>query len=355
MAPSPIRVLIVDDMRASCEILRLAMQHAGGFEVVGVAGDGLEAQRLAKSMMPDLITMDVEMPHANGIEAIRGIMSSVPTPIVVVSSHLNNAAMNVTFDALDAGALDVVQKPTLGIFADGSGELDRLVEKLRAMAEVKVIKRRGRPSKAPPPSAPMRPGNAVAPIELVAIGSSAGGPQALARIVEKLPADYPWPIIVTQHMVEGFIVGAAQWLKAHGKMNVKVAEQGEPLRGGSVYFAPDRAHLRLGRSPAGALIARIDRDGPIGGFQPSVSAMLHSVAETCGQRALGGILTGMGHDGDDGLLAMFRRGAITFAQDENTSMIFGMPKSAIDAGGVRHTLALEKIAPFMLRPSLGGK
>jgi two-component system, chemotaxis family, protein-glutamate methylesterase/glutaminase len=344
-----IRVLVVDDVRASRELLQLLLEQDGGFEVIGWAADGIEAVIQAAALKPDLITMDIAMPRANGVEAIANIMSTLPVAIVVVSSHVQNPAMNVTFEALGAGALDVVQKPEISMLDTDSRERQHLLSTLRAMAEVKVIKRRRRVVPVEPTVVAAT--KAGREIELVAIGASAGGPQALEHILRLLPATYPWPIIVTQHMVVGFMAGATHWLNSRCHLTVKLAVAEEPLRAGVVYFAPDHSHLRLARTSKGSLIVKLDYGTPIGGFMPSINRMLLGVAEVCGQAAVGGVLTGMGSDGSEGLLAMSKRGAITFAQDRPSSLIFSMPKAAIDAGAAKHTLALANIAQFLSHPT----
>ena len=290
---------------------------------------------------------DIARASGVSIKAIRQIMSNTPVPIVVVSSYVNHLAMNVTFDALHAGALDVVQKPELVTLTKDARACERFIETLRAMASVKVIKHRARRAAAPVIRIHPR---RIRDLELVAIGASAGGPLALATILGALPADFSLPVVITQHMIKGFIVGATQWLDALCQLTVKVATHGQPLHAGAVYFAPDDGHLRISRAPDNTLVAQIGDDAAIGGFRPSITALLESAARTCGARAVGGILTGMGHDGDQGLLAMRQAGALTFAQDKNSSMIFGMPKAAIDAGAARHTLALDKIAAFLCNP-----
>lgn len=344
-----IRVLIVDDVRASRELLQILLEQDGGFDVVGWAADGIEAVIQAANLKPDLVTMDIAMPRANGVEAIADIMSTLPVAIVVVSSHVQNPEMNVTFDALQAGALEVVEKPGIAMLDTDSHERQRLLSTLRAMAEVKVIKRKRR--LVPVTPTVVTTGKSSRKLELVAIGASAGGPQALESILRQLPADYPWPVVITQHMVVGFMAGATHWLNSRCAVTVKLAVDGEPLRGGSVYFAPDDSHLTVSRSSKGGLAVKLDRGKPVGGFMPSISVMLHGVAAVCGQYAVGGVLTGMGSDGSAGLLAMSKQGAITFAQDRASSLIYSMPKAAIDAGAAGHTLALADIAKFLSQPA----
>ena len=227
-----LRVLIADDMQSSYQLLDAILNQAGGFDVVGWAKDGKEVVSLTAELRPDIVTMDVDMPKQSGLEAIREIMSSTPTPILVVSSHASNVKMNLTFNALHEGALDVLEKPPA--FNDPSfpSYVDTLTMKLLALSEVKLVKRRAATKSTlsrPPATHTSKP-----EIELVALGTSAGGPQALSIILSQLPKTFPHPIVVVQHIVGGFIAGMVDWLEMQSAIHIKVAEHSESLLPGIV-------------------------------------------------------------------------------------------------------------------------
>jgi two-component system, chemotaxis family, protein-glutamate methylesterase/glutaminase len=343
-----IRVLIVDDSPLARELLRDFLESEDDMEVVGEAGNGLMAVELAGELMPDVITMDLEMPVMHGFEAIEAIMCRRAIPILVVSSVAN--AQNA-LEAVGRGALEVLNKPSFL-----PEEAAQFVAKVRLLAGISVITRL-RPRKTPPPpvgrGAPQPSPGAAPPAvpsqagyaHVFAIASSTGGPQALAQILPALPADYPCPVVIAQHIADGFAAGMAAWLASICKLPVRLAADGESLAGGVIYIAPSERHMAITPTRRVALLER----GPLDIFHPSCDVLLTSVADVFGRQAIGIILTGMSSDGAKGLARIRHQGGVTLAQDEATSVIYGMNRVAIEAGSAQHVLPVEAIAEAMVR------
>lgn len=324
----PIRVLVADDSELFRELLARVIGSDPGFEVVAVAADGNEAAAHARGLKPDVITMDLNMPDADGFSGIARIMADTPTPILVLTA---NRVETVGFRALSLGALDLLEKPQATTDLDEYGRLLR--SRLRLLAGVKVI-RHVRGLRERVASAPRRAGRA----ELVAIGASLGGPRALAALLRGLPPGFGAPIAVVQHIADGFTEGLASWLAAETHHDVHEARDGEPLAPGVVLLAPTGKHLVLGEG-----VARLSDAPPVDTFKPSVTPLLLSASRAYGRRACGVILTGMGRDGAEGLKAIKDAGGTTLAQDEATSAVFGMPRAAIELGAVDRVLPLDEI------------
>ena len=281
-----IRVLVVDDSPTARLLITKTLESDAGIRVVGTAEDGNEAVRFAKALRPDLITMDVRMPRLNGLMATEQIMAGSPTPILIVSSSVDAPDLQITFRALQAGALDVIEKPK-ALTAEGFDAMrDRLVDRVKAMAEIRVVGRR-----APAGGFPV-----IAPssrrYHLITIGASTGGPQLLEQILRGLPDKFPAPILLVQHMTPGFTAGFVRWLKQDCRVQVKLADDGEPLLPGSVYVAPDGKHLRVAANWKAGLGLE-----PAGLFRPSIDVLFESAATVVGSSAVGLLLTGMGSDG----------------------------------------------------------
>ncbi len=350
-----IRLLIVDDSVTYQRLLAKALEGESDFEIVGSAATGVEAVRMAEALRPTLITMDIQMPDMDGLAATEQIMTQCPTRIVIVSSEVGSPDQKVTFDALQAGALEVLPKPKVTDAAGFARYRSELVSTLRAMASVQVLRRRRggsgiylRPS--PPPDLPpvetlprhsptsLVPGvgTGVNVVQLgrryrfVAIGASTGGPQVIAQLLAGLPADLAFPLALVQHMSPGFTVGFTRWLQGETKLKVKLAEEGESPAPGTVYVGPDRQHLRLGRD--WKLHLSTDHEGYP--FHPSVDVLFQSVAVAAGRGGIGLLLTGMGTDGAKGLAEMHRAGAWTLAQDGDSCVVNGMPSAAAKLGAV---------------------
>jgi two-component system chemotaxis response regulator CheB len=288
--------------------------------------------------------MDLHMPRLDGLEATREIMIATPTPIVIVTGSLRARDVEASMEILKCGALDVLLKPPNPGSAEFPAAARRLIAAVKAMASVKVV-RHWRPSPragaASPAVAAVAPGEARA--RVVAIATSTGGPAALQRLLSDLPDAYPLPILVVQHITPGFTAGLAAWLGGACRMRVKVAQQGEPLVPHTVYLAPDDVHLGT-TYKSGKGFAALNPALPIGGFRPSGNHLFESVARDYGSAALALILTGMGDDGVTGLRAIRSAGGQVIAQDEKTSIVFGMPGAAVAAGLAPIVLPLELIA-----------
>ncbi|GAB0057170.1 Two-component system, chemotaxis family, protein-glutamate methylesterase/glutaminase [Candidatus Magnetaquicoccaceae bacterium FCR-1] len=335
-----IRVVIADDSMMARQILRQILEDAGGIEVVGEATNGRQAVELVRALQPDLVSMDLEMPVMGGLGAIEEIMCAKAVPILVVSSA---AGAREALEATMLGALEVIEKPGL------VGESATLfVDKVRLLAGVSVVTRLKSKNFSPrPPVVPLSH-DACHPFvypRLFAIASSTGGPQALARILAALPSDFACPVLIAQHISDGFAGGLVEWLSTVTRLPVHLAEDGDSLRAGVVHISPSEMHLTVTPQRRLALIKRVDSDI----YRPSCDRLLASTAEVFGSRAVGIILTGMGSDGAAGMLNIHRRGGVTLAQDEATSLIYGMNQVAILAGAVQRIVPLDLIAPEMVR------
>lgn len=336
-----IRVLIAEDSEVIAFLLTAIIQTAPDLEVIGRAKTGQEAIDMAEALNPDLITMDIRMPIMDGLTAIAQIMASKPKPIVVISSNVDDE-LQISFTAIDHGALAVLEKPCGFNDPEFESIQNQIVNTIRAMAEVKLVKRRI-PPQIDAYFAPARPTH----YELVVIGCSTGGPQALKQILSALPEDFPLPIVVAQHISTGFVEGMANWLNDCTPLTVKTASVNESLLKGTVYLAPDNCHCMVNKTVSGYEVD-LSRTDMINGFRPSVTALFNSAATMCPKQTIGIILSGMGNDGADGMLAMFEQKCLTIAQDQASSIVFGMPAAAIALNAVSRTLPLEEIAPFLM-------
>jgi two-component system, chemotaxis family, protein-glutamate methylesterase/glutaminase len=340
---TPIRVLLADDSPTARHYLTALLGATPSLRVVGEARNGAEAVTLAAQLQPDVIAMDIQMPQMDGLEATRQIMSSTPMPIVIVSGVLDSD-VELSLQALQAGALAVIEKPPARDHAQYDEKAQRLTTTLAAMSQVKVISRRtiGTARLALPATSTLRP-----PVALVAIGASAGGPSALSVLLGQLPASLSVPLVVVQHIADEFIGGLARWLSRNTPLSVQVAADGMPIVAGQVYLAPGRAHLQV-RKHNGGLICHLQTDLGQHRHCPSVDVLMHSVAATCGAGGMGIVLTGMGVDGADGLLALRHAGGRTVAQDQASSTVFGMPSACIHNGAAEQVLPLAKISATIL-------
>lgn len=335
-----IRVLVVDDSVTMREYLRVLIGREADMTVQGVACNGREAVDRVLAERPDVVTMDIMMPVLDGVEATREIMAKAPVPIVVVSAQSDPAQVRRAFEAMDEGALAVVQKPPGFGHPGHEAAVREIIEKVRLMAGVKVVRRWS-------PSGGERPVNGrVSPartFRVVAVGASTGGPHAVQTVLRGLPAPAPVPILLVQHITQGFTRGFADWLDQTTPHNVTVAEDGERLQPGRVYVAPDDRHLgvRFG------LYATLSAEPPLDGHRPAVSYLFRKVAETCGPEAVAVLLTGMGRDGAAEMKRLRDLGAVTIGQDEATSVVYGMPAEAHRLGGVAHQYPLDEIGPAL--------
>ena len=344
------RILIVDDVKTNYLLLKILLEAEENFEVVGWGKNGAEAVAMAKQLQPDLITMDMEMPEMNGLEAIHTIMATNPIPIVVVSSYVNEPERNLTYNALNEGALAVIEKPVSPMHPDYQRLSQKLIKSLNTIAGLKLIK-----NKTPYPTSKTRnePVNTrfinTNKYCLVAIGCSAGGPNALRVVLGSLPTDFPLPIVIVQHIHEGFLKGLVNWLQENTKLPLKIAEDGETLKAGTIYFAPDKAHLLIKQQLNHKLIAELKDTPSKNGFKPSVTVLFESIANNCFDKTIGGILTGMGDDGGDGLLAMHKAKGHTFIQDMESALVYGMPGHALKLGAVEKVIKLDEISNHLCK------
>jgi two-component system chemotaxis response regulator CheB len=342
----PIKVLIVEDSPVAQEFLTYMLTSDPSIQVVGVAHNGAEAIEAVKVKHPDVVTMDIHMPVMDGFEATRRIMETVPTPIVIVSGSTGAGEVGGTFRAIEAGALAVVRRPP-GIkheeFEAGSREL---IQTVKLMSEVRVVKRIPRVFKVDVPERPVLspPLQRTAGIQAIAIGASTGGPPVLKDILSGLPQGFPVPVLIVQHIAQGFVKGFAEWLSGASRFPVSVASQGELLAPGHGYVAPDGFHMGLGNGPTIAL----SDHAPENHLRPSVSYLFRSVAQVLGPAAVGVLLTGMGRDGAEELKVMKEKGAITIAQDEESSVVHGMPGEAIKLGAATYVLPPEGITALLV-------
>ncbi|MDR3412832.1 MAG: chemotaxis-specific protein-glutamate methyltransferase CheB [Formivibrio sp.] len=340
-----IRVLLVDDSALARLFLRSIFESDDAFEVMAEASNGTEAVAQVKRQRPDLISMDLEMPQMRGMAAIEEIMSFRPTPILVVSDYTNAQS---AYAAVSQGAVDVVAKPGLS-----EGEIRAFLERARLVARIPVITH-VRALRCPPlvrtaavPALPRLLPNPerVQQRPIFAIASSTGGPQALAQILSQLPSDFDCAILIAQHVVPGFAAGMAKWLATVSNLPVKLAELGEPIIPGQVYLSPSEMHLNISRN------RRVDlqevRASDV--YRPSCNRLLESVALVYGGLSVGIILTGMGSDGAKGMAFIKTAGGYTLAQDESSSVVYGMNRVAIESRQIDRVLPLDEMADAMVR------
>ncbi|PPQ33403.1 protein-glutamate methylesterase/protein-glutamine glutaminase [Rhodopila globiformis] len=346
----PIRVLVVDDSALMRQLLSEVLGRLPDIEVAGTASDPYVAREKIKALHPDVLTLDLEMPRMDGLTFLERLMALHPMPVVVLSSFSSRAA-DTALQALRLGAVDCVAKPG-GDIRNGLAALQAdLAAKIRSAAAARIglaPERRPRPTALPRQPVSVAATGASTAVAatgasnvIIAIGASTGGVEALHAVLTALPPDMP-PILVTQHMPAGFTTSFARRLNDECALSVTEAKDRQPVRPGHVYLANGAFHLELVRSGL-ELACRLHDGPPVGGHRPSVDVLFRSVARAAGSRAVGVILTGMGRDGADGLLAMRRAGARTIGQDEASCIVYGMPCAARAAGAVELELPLQRI------------
>lgn len=332
-----LRIVIVEDSPFARAALREALEEDGDMQVVGMANDDVSALRLVKTQTPDVVTMDIQMAGAGGLVAIEQIMAQAPVPILVVTALPTGPDTELAFEALRRGALDVATKPSGPSRATDAVAIRRQVRSLAGVPVVRHIaaSRTTRPSAA----ARASPG-----VPIIGIAASAGGPIAVGRVLSALPRDFPGCIALVQHLPIGFAGFFATFLRRQTTLEIVVATDDVVPRRGVVVVAQDDRHLVL--TGAGSLAST--SDPPEGHYRPAATVLFRSLARFAGASAVGVVLTGIGDDGAAGLLAMRRSGAATFAQDAATSVVFGMPRAAIEAGAAAKTLPVDAIAPALI-------
>ncbi len=334
-----ITVLLVDDSAIVLTVLKRILAPCPDIEVVGTARDGREALERIPKLSPRVICTDLHMPVMDGLELTREVMDRFPTPILVVSVSVKDNVMNV-FKLLEAGAVDVFPKPHGILEGDYCDSRNELAQKIRILAGVNVVRRRRR---IEAPSPPLKDEPAVSP-KIVVIGASTGGPVALQRVLSALPPSFPLPIVCVQHISDGFLLGLVEWLDSVCGLKMAIAREGWQPLPGTVYFPPEGTHLLFNAEGR----FRYSRENGVNGHRPSVSMTFESAANIFGDAAIGVLLTGMGSDGASGMKAIHDAGGITIAQDEKTSVVFGMPKQAIELGAAREVAPLEEIASLIM-------
>lgn len=339
-----IRVLIVDDSPVVSELLAAILESDPGIEIAGRARNGRDGVELCRRLRPDVVTMDIRMPVMDGFQATEIIMMECPTPILVVSASLGDGDLDICFNAIRAGAMDVVEKPRRTFSKEYVAAARDIIGRVKIVSKIRPIRRNPgfqgevRRRRVAALSSPV-------PGRVVTLAASTGGPAALAQILGGLPTSFPWPVLAVQHIAPGFLEGFAHWLDSQTPLEVRTACPGQRPRAGCVYLPSEGNHL--GMDAGGRLV--LDPSAAVDGHRPSATYLFRSVARSYGPRAIGVLLTGMGRDGAQGLLELRRTGAVTLAQDEETSLIFGMPRAAMEAGAVGRFLPLDEIAEEILR------
>lgn len=337
-----IKILLVDDSLFVREQLRQLILTQPDCIVVGEARHGRESIDLAARLHPDVIIMDVDMPVMDGIEATRFIMESTPTPILIHTSSYISRSRNVPFAAIQMGALDIIEKPD--VYPLSEQEKREFLNRIRLAAQVKVFRRLKPRAEVEHPAAPPPNGTHAVPA-ILAIAASTGGPKALYDIISALPPFVPFPILVVQHIGASFVAGFVEWLQTTTQIQIKVAQHGEPLVSNVCYVSPGGRHLTV-RLPH---TIALDDGPPLHSCKPSADILFSSVGAAFGAGAVGILLTGIGEDGAQGLLELKQAGSTTIAQDEESSVVFGMPKKAIELHAATSIGNIQQIVTHIKR------
>jgi two-component system, chemotaxis family, protein-glutamate methylesterase/glutaminase len=341
-----VRVLVVDDSALMRKLIPMILERDPDIEVVGTAMDGAFALRKIAELQPDVVTLDLEMPRMDGIETLRTIMRNAPRPVIVFSTHSREGAYS-TFKALALGAIDFVAKPKDA----ASGHLDpiafQLIEKIKVARRVSGLKKLPAFEVEPMLPTKRKSSTVVAPNRIIAIGVSTGGPNALQYLLTQIPADFPAAFVVVQHMPEGFTDMFARRLDECCALDVHEAKSGDLLIAGRVLICPGNRHMMVRRMPRGEMAVLSDSP-PINGHRPSVDVLFHSVAQEFGLTAVGLLMTGMGEDGSEGLGAIKAAGGMTIAQSEESCVVSGMPRAAIQKGYANKVVPLDSLGAYLL-------
>ncbi len=344
----PIRVMIVDDSETVRILLESIIGSDPRLEVVASAESAERALDLLPSMLPDVITMDIRLPGMNGFEATSAIMARQPTPVVVISASVDTEDLNITMNALKAGALCVIEKPHGQLSSDYATLANKLCEQLVSMSQVLVIRQRiarplDFPRSKPPDTVSGDGGHPKRRVKMIGMAASTGGPAALVTLFRSLPASLPVPILLVQHMVPTFLAGFIDWLERSVPQRVEMASSGHVPLPGCIYVAPAGRHLEMGPRSL-----RLTEAPPLLNQRPSATVLFESLALYHGTSTVGVLLTGMGEDGALGMVRLKQAGGYTLAEDATTAVVFGMPGAALALGGVSEMLALPHIATRLL-------
>ena len=339
---SPPRVLLVEDSALELAVIQKILKD-GGIEVVGTATNGVEALALIPQLDPDVICTDFHMPMMDGLELTKQVMTQFPRPILVLSISAQPNQMRNIMKIFQAGALDVMAKPLLK--SGGINQIDPqlLVDKVRILSGVNVLANKHKPLKNSVSKCQER-NDKVMLAKMIAIGSSTGGPQALLQLLGNLPENFAIPIVCVQHISKGFLCGMVEWLDDSSHLQIVVAEAGMVPHAGYVYFAPEGRHLVFDQDGRFKLIEAQPNDFHL----PSADQLFMSMAKVFGPRCVGVVLSGMGSDGAHGIVSIFEKNGLTIAQDQGSSVIFGMPKAAIDTGAIKKVLSLQAISDELM-------
>ncbi len=351
-----IKILLVEDSPVAMTVLKRMVDETPNMQVVGTARTGVDAMQLIPKFKPDVICTDLHMPKMDGLELTIEVMEKFPTPILIVSASVQKEDTQQVFQLLNAGAVDVFPKPTAGLASEYEAVKLRLMEKIRVISGVKVFTKRQHHkqvlvSKSPnsvstanlTPSA-YKP-DIDAKIRVLAIGTSTGGPQALQELFSTFPPFIPVPVLCVQHISQGFLSGFVDWFNQNCPLPVEIAVNGEMPRPSVVYLPPDKQHMEIDRT--GRFFCH--QSPNVDGHCPSVTVLFNSVAKYYGKHAIAVLLTGMGRDGASGLLSIAQKNGFTIAQDEASSVVFGMPHEAIKLGAAHKVLSISEIAPVILQ------
>jgi two-component system chemotaxis response regulator CheB len=346
MPKTPITVLLVDDSPLVLAVLKRILSASPDLQVVATAKNGKEALELIPRLKPGIVCTDLHMPEVNGLELTKQIMAKHPCPILVVSDYVQKEDQSNVFQLLEAGALDVFPKPRSGQGGDYDRLAQELITKIKLLSGVVVFRKMpGAKAAAATASGKVAKTELPAghPYRLLAIGASTGGPNALQALLSGLSEDFPAPIVCVQHISEGFLLGMVDWLSLSSAVRVTIAKPGETPQPGIAYFAQDGAHLEFDQE--GRFSA--SKSEPFQGHRPSVNVLFDSVAQTFGKASVAVLLTGMGKDGAQGMQTIAQAGGLTIAQNEESSLVFGMPKEAIALNAVSHVMPLSEMAPAL--------
>lgn len=352
-----IRILVVDDSETVRQLMTYELDRQEDMTVVGVASNGLDAVRKAVKLKPDVITMDVKMPVMDGLEATREIMCTQACPVVIVSQYWDQDDKQKVFEALEAGAIAVANKPAGPGHAEYEPSLKHLLKKIRMMSEIKVVtRRRSKPAAIKAPETILKKSGVSCPpacrpdcsvhkrnSKMVVIGASTGGPVVLRQIFEKLPSPYPLPILVVQHIAHGFLPGLVDWLGTATGHRILIAEHGMRPEPGQICFAPDERHMGLDND--GRIL--LSRDPKEYSLRPAVSYLFRTASQHAANKTIGILLTGMGSDGAAELKMLKDSGAATVIQSQESCVVFGMPGEAFKLDAARHILSPEEISEFL--------
>ncbi|MCI4625957.1 MAG: chemotaxis-specific protein-glutamate methyltransferase CheB [Candidatus Magnetoovum sp. WYHC-5] len=337
-----INVLLVDDSIVATTLLKGMLSLSPSINVVGCALNGKEALKLIPFLKPDVICTDIVMPVMNGIELIHEVMCTNPMPILVISEYVSDEHQQNVFELLEAGAIDVFQKPDLSRACNLKTKASELISKIKIISGVVPFTKHKKKDILKDPIE-KQPPTLKSNMKIIAIGASTGGPQVFHAILQTLPPNYAFPIVCIQHISNGFLHGFIEWLAGDTTLTVKIATDGEIPKLGTVYFAPENLHLEMNNAGHFITTARPAYDG----HKPSITVTFNSLAKHYGSNVTGILLSGMGKDGAEGLFNILQAGGSTIAQDEDSSVVFGMPKQAINLGAAQCVLSVDEIIDFL--------